>query len=135
MIGKKKPPIPLRYVSVMVVVVAAGFWYRQAYPLPEAAFLAPPFSYGEEVEMAEEFQEEMYRKSLVNINTAEAEELMELDGVGEKTAAAILAYRQAHGPFEQKEDLMEVDGIGEKTFAALKTQIILSEEERTKGER
>lgn len=60
---------------------------------------------------------------LVNINTASAEELMTLPGVGETRAAAILAYRQAHGAFGAIEDIMKVDGIKEGSFAKLKERI------------
>ena len=56
---------------------------------------------------------------LVNINTADAAELEKLPGIGPAKAAAILAYRQAHGPFRKAEDLMQVPGIKEATFAKL----------------
>ena len=44
---------------------------------------------------------------------------MNLPGVGEKTAAAIIEMR-AHVPFRKAEDLMNVKGIGEKKFAKMK---------------
>lgn len=51
----------------------------------------------------------------VNINTADAETLtMEIKGVGEKRAQAIIQHREAHGPFESVDDLVTVKGIGEK---------------------
>jgi competence protein ComEA len=58
----------------------------------------------------------------VNINAAGKEELMELPGVGEKTAEAIIEMR-AHVPFRKPEDLMNVKGIGEKKFAKMKEQV------------
>ena len=60
---------------------------------------------------------------LVNINTADAAELEKLPGIGAAKAAAILAYRQEHGPFEKPEDLMRVPGIKEATFARLKAYV------------
>jgi competence ComEA-like helix-hairpin-helix protein len=55
----------------------------------------------------------------ININTAGREALMDLPGVGEKTAEAIIEMR-AHIPFRTPEDLMNVKGIGEKKFAKMK---------------
>lgn len=60
---------------------------------------------------------------LVNINTATAEELDALPGVGASTAAAIVEDRANNGPFASVEDLMRVSGIGEKKFAKLKAGI------------
>lgn len=60
---------------------------------------------------------------MVNLNTASATELAELPGVGAKTAARIIDYRQKKGPFKKPEELMNVQGIGEKSFLKLKSQI------------
>lgn len=49
----------------------------------------------------------------VNINTADAETLAaELQGVGMARAEAIVAHRDAEGPFERPEDLLDVSGVG-----------------------
>ncbi len=64
----------------------------------------------------------------VNINTATAEELMDLPGVGEKLAERMIAYREKHGQFHEVEELLEVDGIGESKLADMKEWIILEEE-------
>ena len=60
--------------------------------------------------------------SIVNINTASAEELMSLNGIGEKTAEAIIEYRK-NTPFEKPEDIMNVKGIGEKKYENIKISI------------
>lgn len=49
----------------------------------------------------------------VNINTATAEQLMQIKGIGEKKAQAIIEYRKSHGPFKKVEELELVKGIGE----------------------
>ncbi len=60
---------------------------------------------------------------LVNINTADSEELQRLPGIGPAKAAAILAYRAQHGDFERPEDLMKVPGIKAATFARLEPYV------------
>ena len=55
-----------------------------------------------------------------NINTATAEQLERLPGVGASTAARIIEYRQKNGGFKKIEELMNVRGIGEKTFLKMK---------------
>ena len=62
----------------------------------------------------------------VNLNTATAEELMQLPGIGEKTAAAILAYRETNGAFKTIWQLDAVEGIGEKTMAQLEPYLTVS---------
>jgi competence protein ComEA len=55
----------------------------------------------------------------VNINTADAAALQQLDGVGPATAQRIIDYRTANGRFKSIEELRNVSGIGEKKFAAI----------------
>lgn len=71
--------------------------------------------------------EEMMGK--IDINTAEAEELTRLSGIGEKRAADIITYREANGGFSCIEDIMKVSGIGEKTFEKIKEEITVGEQE------
>ena len=59
----------------------------------------------------------------VNINTASVADLDALPGIGAKTAALIVEYRQKNGPFKKVEELRNVRGIGEKNFLKLKPQL------------
>lgn len=59
----------------------------------------------------------------VNLNSATAEELGTLDGVGPATAEKILAYRQEHGGFGSVDELDQVPGIGPKRLAALRDHV------------
>lgn len=59
----------------------------------------------------------------VNINTATAEELDTLPGVGPAIAQRIIDYRTASGPFQSVEDIKNVRGIGDATFEKLKDKI------------
>ena len=58
-----------------------------------------------------------------NLNTASAQELTNLRGIGPKMAEAIIAYRESHGPFKSVEELVEVKGIGEKLMTSLRDQV------------
>ncbi len=61
----------------------------------------------------------------IDLNTAGAEQLDALPGVGPSTAAKIVADREANGPFTAPEDLMRVSGIGPKKFEALKDFLLV----------
>jgi competence protein ComEA len=59
----------------------------------------------------------------INLNSATAEQLDTLDGVGPATVQKILEYRTQHGGFASLDDLAQVSGIGPKKLEALKTQV------------
>ncbi len=63
---------------------------------------------------------------LININSATAEQLATLPGIGEKTAQNIINYRSEHGKFKQINDLMNVKGIGKAKFDKLKNIITVN---------
>ena len=67
--------------------------------------------------------------SPVNLNTADAEALTALPGIGEELAGRIVQYREEHGPFETVEDLTEVSGIGQGKLAALEGFVTVEDTE------
>ena len=59
---------------------------------------------------------------LVNINSASADELKTLNGIGDAIAERIIRYRETKA-FRSKEDIMSVDGIGSKIYEKIKDNI------------
>jgi competence protein ComEA len=59
----------------------------------------------------------------VNINTASAEELNSLPGIGPALAKRIVDYRREHGPFAQVDDLLAVKGIGPKMLDKIRDRL------------
>lgn len=60
---------------------------------------------------------------IVNINTASLTELQNLSGIGKSKAEAIIKYREQNGNFKNIEELLNVDGIGEKLYEEIKSNI------------
>ena len=60
---------------------------------------------------------------VININTANLEQLMKISGVGKTKAEAIISYREKNGDFKKKEDITKVKGIGKATFEKIKDKI------------
>lgn len=59
----------------------------------------------------------------VNINTADEAILSTLPGIGEKTAAAIISYRNENGNFKSIDDLEQVKGIGSKKLEKIRPML------------
>ena len=62
---------------------------------------------------------------LVNINTANAEQLCTLPGIGSSKATAIIKYREENGAFTDISQIMNVSGIGENLFNNIKDLICI----------
>ena len=94
---------------------------ERIYILSYAETKALTMSQQVEGELGENSSQE--QKFLVNLNTATAEQLTSLPGIGEAKAANILAYRKKVGQFTDIEEIMNVSGIGEAMFEKIKDKI------------
>lgn len=63
--------------------------------------------------------------SLVDLNTATATQLEQLNGVGPATAKAIVTYREQHGPFRSADELLKVKGIGPGKLAQFRDSLLV----------
>ena len=70
----------------------------------------------------------MAASGVVNVNTADVEQLTLLPRIGPSVAKRIVEYREQHGAFKRAEDLLLIRGIGDSTFERLKPYVA------TKGE-
>ena len=69
---------------------------------------------------------EVMLTGVVNINTASAQELQLLPGIGEARARAVIEQRKRRGGFKRVEELLEVKGIGEASLSKLRRHLAVS---------
>ena len=67
----------------------------------------------------------------IDLNTATAEELQQLEHIGETMAERIIAYREANGGFSSVEELMNINGIGETVFEEIRGRIEVKADGKT----
>lgn len=120
--GEKREWLLWGLAALLCAVVVALAWLD----VPELSPVA--VTYPSEQVVTEPIDMATTSSSLkINLNTADAATLMQLDGLGEKTAAAILDYRESHGGFDTVEELQNVKGIGEKKLAEWAPYLTVSE--------
>ncbi|MDO5031076.1 ComEA family DNA-binding protein [Corynebacterium sp.] len=102
-----------------------------ARPRPEADLLAlnqaQRLKDGEQVVVAKPGEQpaEPAEEGALSLNTASAEQLTQLKGIGEVTAEAIVAHREEIGGFSSIEQLLDVSGIGPAKMETIKDQVRL----------
>lgn len=74
-------------------------------------------------ERKEQIRQQAEEAGLVNINTADVPQLMQLNGIGQSRAEAIVAYREQCGQFKQIEDIQQVTGIKAGLYEKIKDKI------------
>lgn len=67
-----------------------------------------------------------HKAGVVNINTADAEQLQMLPRVGPALAGRIIGYREANGPFRSVDEIVAVKGIGDKALEKLEPYLVTS---------
>ena len=98
---------------VLLSALSCVIWLNRQ---PRTASVAPVHSVSVEA---------LERAATININEASAAELEELPGIGPVLAAAIVEYRETHGPFGSVEELTQVYGIGEGKLAQMRPYLRL----------
>ncbi len=63
----------------------------------------------------------------ININSATAQQLTELPGIGDTLSNRIIEYRALHGPYSSTEDLLAVKGIGERLLNKIRNYITIGD--------
>lgn len=127
---------------VLALVFSVGFLLGRAsvpYPIGAAVSRVPETNTENEKQNAEENEaadsaaaetdgaDQAAPQGIVNINTADADTLQTLPGVGEVLAGRIIEYRELSGGFVTVEQLMEVSGIGQQKFDALRDDITVED--------
>jgi len=75
---------------------------------------------------------EAKKGTVININSADTTQLSLLPRIGPSVAQRIVDYRKKNGPFKTTDDLMLVQGIGEKTYQLIKPYVAVSGESSLK---
>ena len=61
----------------------------------------------------------------VNINTADAEELQKIPGIGPASAKKIIDHRDRYGPFRRPEEILIIEGISDRRFREFRRFIFI----------
>lgn len=104
----RKYELILIAVALIIVAVILGY---QAISSPIVTPVTAPSGVTSEL-----FKDIITEQQKVNINTAGVDILMSLDGIGEKKAEAIVAYRNNNGSFKDISDVMKVEGITQSVY-------------------
>lgn len=110
-------------ILTLLFVLGTLLWFRVSRPAGGLTFVETGET-GRTVSAPEQRSAPgMLEGEVLDLNTASQADLTRLPGIGEKKAAAILAWREEHGPFQVVEDVMSVDGIGEKILADIRPYV------------
>ncbi len=110
-------------LALTLAFLGALFWASG-----QERFAASPDEYQIAAERSLPAEAVAAERQRIDVNTATAEELETLSGIGPALAEAIIEYREEHGPFESADGLLEVSGIGETKLDNIRDDITVGEE-------
>lgn len=110
---------------VFLVVIFSAFEYSKYSENEKILFAQDKVLYYDTVKKEEDFYSQLDKDQIVNINTADISRLETLDGIGKKTAEAIIDYRNEHGGFASLDELMNIKGVGQSKYQKIKNKISL----------
>lgn len=131
----KKAEISIIIITIIFISFTIGFFIGRSTgeknisisvaeeSTAEPASISPEADGEKETAPAERQENPEQNGKLVNINTASAEELETLSGIGQVLAARIIEYREQNGGFENIYEITRVRGIGEKIYDRIKDNI------------
>lgn len=104
---KRLKIIPISFIIVSVFIIGVNMLKNN---------YIPPVEEDDEISEVSENHSEEQDDGLLDINTAAYYDLVELPGIGEKTAIKIIEYVVDTGGLESVEELLLIDGIGQSTY-------------------
>lgn len=145
----ERKTMAILFVSLMVLSLARAV-ISPSVPYDDASYRTVEEAFRERVELVRAREEQVLAKyradtlesgtdstnteqagrpEKININTAGAQKLVQLPGIGPAYAARIIEHREKNGPFTALEQLIEIRGIGKKRLEKLKPFIKLKDSE------
>ncbi|SFB86731.1 competence protein ComEA [Alkalibacterium subtropicum] len=91
--------------------------------LEDEMYIYIPETGEDTTQLSDIIERNLSKETVIDLNSADETELLQLDGIGPSRAADIIKYRETNGPFKSVEELKNVTGIGDKTFERIKEEI------------
>lgn len=116
-------------LAIFVLIFSCGIWYTKYINTTQDVFGRDESENQKELSDNSDIDKDIYidvddnNNILININTADAEALQYIDGIGPTLSENIIKYREENGPFKSIEDIKNVPKIGDKTFEQIKNSI------------
>lgn len=117
----KKPVIILISLTAAFILLLTGFFIGRIVTDGSVSI------YTQKSFRNESIKKTGIKTPIVNINTANLDQLQDLPGIGPHTAESIIEYREENGPFKYKVEIMDVPGIGKSTYDEIKSLICVND--------